>query len=199
MMKLDQYVTGSMIKRLREGLGMTQLQLAESLNVSDKSVSKWETGRGYPDISLLGPLAAALQVSVIELMSGTDVMNTNRSFNMLRTRFHVCPVCGNVILSTGEAVISCHGIVLPALEAEEPDDTHALQVEKSEDEYYVTSAHGMSRSHHLSFIAGVRDNACELVKLYPEGAAEARFKIGRTKWLYYCCNRHGLFRIPVRP
>ena len=199
MMKLDQYVTGSMIKRLREGLGMTQLQLAESLNVSDKSVSKWETGRGYPDISLLGPLAAALQVSVIELMSGTDVMNTNRSFNMLRTRFHVCPVCGNVILSTGEAVISCHGIVLPALEAEEPDDTHALQVEKSEDEYYVTSAHEMSRSHHLSFIAGVRDNACELVKLYPEGAAEARFKIGRTKWLYYCCNRHGLFRIPVRP
>ena len=199
MMKLDQYVTGSMIKRLREGLGMTQLQLAESLNVSDKSVSKWETGRGYPDISLLGPLAAALQVSVIELMSGTDVMNTNRSFNMLRTRFHVCPVCGNVILSTGEAVISCHGIVLPALEAEEPDDTHALQIEKSEDEYYVTSAHEMSRSHHLSFIAGVRDNACELVKLYPEGAAEARFKIGRTKWLYYCCNRHGLFRIPVRP
>ncbi len=90
MMKLDQYVTGSMIKRLREGLGMTQLQLAESLNVSDKSVSKWETGRGYPDISLLGPLAAALQVSVIELMSGTDVMNTNRSFNMLRTRFHSC-------------------------------------------------------------------------------------------------------------
>lgn len=198
-MKLDQYVTGSMIKRLREGLGMTQLQLAESLNVSDKSVSKWETGRGYPDISLLGPLAAALQVSVIELMSGTDVMNTNRSFNMLRTRFHVCPVCGNVILSTGEAVISCHGIVLPALEAEEPDDTHALQVEKSEDEYYVTSAHEMSRSHHLSFIAGVRDNACELVRLYPEGAAEARFKIGRTKWLYYCCNRHSLFRIPVRP
>lgn len=196
---MDQYVTGSMIKRLREGLGMTQLQLAESLNVSDKSVSKWETGRGYPDISLLGPLAAALQVSVIELMSGTDVMNTNRSFNMLRTRFHVCPVCGNVILSTGEAVISCHGIVLPALEAEEPDDTHALQIEKSEDEYYVTSAHEMSRSHHLSFIAGVRDNACELVKLYPEGAAEARFKIGRTKWLYYCCNRHGLFRIPVRP
>ena len=196
---MDQYVTGSMIKRLREGLGMTQLQLAESLNVSDKSVSKWETGRGYPDISLLGPLAAALQVSVIELMSGTDVMNTNRSFNMLRTRFHVCPVCGNVILSTGEAVISCHGIVLPALEAEEPDDTHALQVEKSEDEYYVTSAHEMSRSHHLSFIAGVRDNACELVRLYPEGAAEARFKIGRTKWLYYCCNRHGLFRIPVRP
>lgn len=198
-MKLDQYVTGSMIKRLREGLGMTQLQLAESLNVSDKSVSKWETGRGYPDISLLGPLAAALQVSVIELMSGTDVMNTNRSFNMLRTRFHVCPVCGNVILSTGEAVISCHGIVLPALEAEEPDDTHALQVEKSEDEYYVTSAHEMSRSHHLSFIVGVRDNACELVRLYPEGAAEARFKIGRTKWLYYCCNRHSLFRIPVRP
>ena len=80
---MNKYVNGTMIKRLREGRNMTQSQLAERLNVSDKAISKWETGRGYPDISLIEPLAEALRVSVIELFSGEDVVNTNRSFNML--------------------------------------------------------------------------------------------------------------------
>ncbi len=195
---MDSYVTGVMIKRLREDKRLTQLQLAEMLKVSDKAISKWETGRGYPDISLLEPLASALGVSVIELMSGSDVMNTNRAFNMLRTKFYVCPVCGNVLLGTGEAVISCHGIILPPLEAEEPDDAHQMITEKVEDEYYVTIPHEMSKKHYISFIAAVRDNGCGFIKLYPEGAAEARFKAGRTRWVYYCCNQHGLFKAAVR-
>ncbi|HQD32114.1 MAG TPA: GNAT family N-acetyltransferase, partial [Clostridiales bacterium] len=90
---------------------------------------------------------------MIELMSGEDVVNTNRAFNMLRMKFHVCPICGNVILATGEAVISCHGIVLPALDAETPDDEHRMTVEKIEDEYYAAIDHEMSRKHYISFIA----------------------------------------------
>jgi len=154
---MNQYVTGAMIKRLPENRKMTQSQLAEKLNVSDKSVSKWETGRGYPDISRIEPLAESLGVSVIELMSGEDVVNTNKAFNMLRIKFHICPICGNVILATGEDVISCHGIVLPALDAETPDDQHRLTIEKSEDEYYVVTAHEMSKKHYISFIAAVKE------------------------------------------
>ena len=195
---MNQYVTGAMIKRLREKTKITQLQLAEKLNVSDKSVSKWETGRGYLDISLIEPLAESLGVSVIELMSGEYVVNTNRAFNMLRIKFHICPICGNVILGTGEAVISCHGIVLPVLDAETPDDEHHITIEKIEDEYYVAIAHEMSRKHYISFIAAVKDDGCEIKKLCPEGGAEARFKINRTKWLYYYCNQHGMFRVSVR-
>ena len=195
---MNQYVTGAMIKRLREARGMTQQQLAERVAVSDKTISKWETGRGYPDISLIEPLSAALGVSVIELFSGEDVINTNRSANMLRVKLHVCPLCGNVILSTGEAIVSCCGIVLPALEAEEADEAHPLSVETVEDEYYVTVAHEMSRTHYISFIAAVQDDGYDLRKLYPEGGAEARFKMSRTKYLYYYCNRHGLFKTKVR-
>ena len=195
---MNQYVTGAMIKRLREGRGLTQQQLAERLMVSDKAVSRWETGRGYPDISLVEPLAGALGVSVIELFAGENVVNTNRAFNMLRARLCVCPLCGNVIQSSGEAVVSCCGITLPPLEAEPADDAHPLRLERVEDEYYVTIDHGMSKSHHISFILAVRDDGCELVKLYPEGSAEARFKVARTKRLYYYCNRHGLFCAPVR-
>ncbi len=195
---MNQYITGTMIRRLREEQGITQLQLAEKLNVSDKSISKWENAHGYPDISLIEPLAAALGVSVIELLSGESVVNTNRQFNVLRSKFYVCPICGNVLFSMGESVLSCHGIRLYALEAETPDEAHLPVIEKIEDEYYITFPHEMSKTHYISFVAAVKDNCCELQKLYPEGAAEAHFKISRTRYLYYYCNRHGFYRITLR-
>lgn len=191
---MNQYVTGTMIKRLREGRQLTQQQLAEKLGVSDKAISKWETGRGYPDITLAEPLAAALGVSLIELFSGEDVANTNRSFNMKRIRIHVCPICGNIIQSTGEAVISCCGITLPALEAEAEDDLHHLKIEQVEDEYYVSIHHEMSKTHYISFIIAIQDDGYEIRKLYPEGNAEARFKISRTRSFMYYCNKHSLYQ-----
>ena len=194
---MNRYVTGPMIRRLREAGGLTQLQLAELLHVSDKAVSRWETGRGYPDITLIEPLSAALGVSVMELLAGEDVVNTNKAFNMLRLKLYVCPICGNVIQSTGEAVVSCCGITLPVLEAETADDTHPCAVERVEDEYCVSVSHDMSRTHHISFMAAVQDDGFELRKLYPEGPTEARFRISRTKRLFFYCNRHGLFRIPL--
>ena len=195
---MNQYVTGTMIKRLREGKRMTQYELAGKLGVSDKTVSKWETGRGYPDISLIEPLAETLGVSIIELFSGEDVTNTNRSFKMQRMKFYVCPLCGNIIESTGEAVVSCCGIMLPALEAEPEDDDHHLSFMRVEDEYYVEIAHEMSKTHYISFILALRDDGWEIKKLYPEGSAEGRFKIRGTRSFLYYCNRHGLYRVPVR-
>ena len=195
---MNQYVTGAMIKKLREARKLSQNELAAKLSVSGKAVSKWETGRGYPDITLLEPLSDALGVSVMELLSGKDVTNTNRSCKMERTRFYVCPLCGNILRATGEAVISCCGVTLPPLEAEEPDESHSCAAEMSEDELYLSFPHEMSKAHYLSFVAAVRDNGCEMVKLYPEGGAEARIKAGGVRRLYCYCNRHGLFRLPVR-
>lgn len=194
---MNQYVTGVLIRRLREGRSMTQHQLAEKMMVSDKTISKWENGRGYPDITLVEPLADALGVSIIELFSGENVINTNKAFNMLRMKLHVCPVCGNVILSGGEAVISCCGLCLPALEAEPEDEDHSLRIERVEDEYFVTIPHEMSKTHYISFILAAKDDGVEIRKLYPEGNPEARFKIRRTKHLYWYCNRHGLFKTSV--
>ena len=191
---MNKYVTGAMIKRLRESRKMTQHQLAEKLNISDKAVSKWETGRGYPDIALIEPLAEALGVSVIELFSGEDVVNTNKSHNMLQTKLHVCPICGNIIQSTGDVIVSCCGLVLPTLEAETEDESHLLRVAQVEDECYVTISHEMSKTHYISFILALKDDGYEIKKLYPEGNAEARFKISRTKEILCYCNQHGLFK-----
>lgn len=192
---MDRYVTGAVIRRLRERKRITQEELAEMIHVSGKAVSKWETGQGFPDISLLEPLAQALDISVIELLSGEDIRNMNRSSNMAKARFYVCPVCGNVIMASGEAVVSCCGIKLPPLEPEEADEEHMIHREIVEDEFYVSADHPMTKDHYISFLAAVTDFGIQLVKLYPEGSAAARFKINRVKYLYAYCNRHGLFRI----
>ena len=190
---MDRYVTGAVIRRLRESKKMTQEELAEKIFVSSKAVSKWETGQGFPDISLLEPLSKALEISVIELLSGEDVRNRNRSSHMAKGKFYVCPVCGNVIRTVGEAVVSCCGITLPPLEPEPSEPEHRIRVGIAEDEYYVTVDHPMTREHYISFLAAVSDHGVQFVKLYPEGNAWARFRIDRVAKLYACCNRHGLF------
>ena len=190
---MDQYITGAVIKQLREQRKMTQLELAGVLGVSDKTVSKWETGRGYPDITLLEPIADAFGISVPELISGNKVLNANVAANMLRSKFYVCPVCGNVIHSMGETVVHCHGVQLLPAEAEEADEDHGISIERVEDEYYVRIEHEMSKTHYISFIAALSSDRAQLLKLYPEGNAEARFKINGVRKILYYCNRDGLF------
>ncbi len=194
---MDLYVTGAAIRRLREARGLTQAQLAAMLEVSDKAVSKWETARGLPDISLLEPLSAALGVSVTELLSGDQVTNRNRGANMLRSHFYVCPLCGNVIHAAGQAVVSCCGVTLPPLEAEEPDQAHALTLEPVEDETFLRLDHPMTKTHYISFLACLTGDRCQLVRFYPEGNGECRLRLSRGGVLYYYCNRHGLFRQKV--
>ena len=190
---MNTYVTGATIRQLREKRKLTQAELAERIGVSSKTVSKWETAKGLPDISLLEPLAQALGISVIELMNGEHITNRNISANMLRSKFYVCPVCGNILHSTGNAVVSCCGITLPPLEAEEPDADHAITIENVEDEHFVTIRHPMTKEHFISFVAFVTSDRIQLVKLYPEGNAETRLQLRGMGKIYYFCNRHGLF------
>ena len=194
---MNQYVTGTVIKQLREKNKMTQLQLAEKLGVSDKTVSKWETAKGYPDITLLEPITEAFKISVTELISGNTIHNENISANMLRSKFYVCPVCGNVIHSMGEAAIHCHGIQLTPLEAEPADEHHMAVIERIEDEYYVRIDHSMTKEHYISFVAAASSDDIQIVKLYPEGSAEARFKIRGVRRILFYCNRDGLFMIDL--
>ena len=194
---MNTYVTGATIRQLRENRGMTQAELAEGLGVSSKTVSKWETAKGLPDITLLQPLAQALGVSVIELMDGQPVQNRNVSANMLRSKFYVCPICGNVLHAMGDALLSCCGITLPALEAEEGDEEHVLSLQPVEDEQFLTIAHPMTKEHFISFVAYVTSDQLQLVKLYPEGNAELRLRLRGRGWIYYYCNRHGLYKRKV--
>lgn len=194
---MDLYVTGATIKQLREKKGITQAELADKIGVSSKAVSKWETAKGLPDITLIEPLSKALSVSVMELMSGDTVINKNISSNILRSRFYVCPLCGNIIRSTGEAFVSCCGVTLPPLDAEEADGEHEITIEKVEDEHFVTVSHEMTKTHFISFIAHLTSDRVQFVKLYPEGNAETRLNLRGGGYLYIYCNKHGLIKRKV--
>lgn len=147
---------------------------------------------------MLEPVAKVFSISVAELLSGNEVINNNISANMMRSQFYVCPICGNIVHTMGRSVISCHGIVLPPLEAEETDGMHDISLRKVEDEYFVSVEHEMTKQHYISFMAAVSSDRIQIVKLYPEGNAEARFKINGVRALYFYCNRDGLFVRKIR-
>ncbi|MBR5417420.1 MAG: helix-turn-helix transcriptional regulator [Clostridiales bacterium] len=67
---MDKERTGQLITELRKEKGLTQKQLAEALNVTDKAVSKWERGLSFPDISMLEPISQILDISIMELLAG---------------------------------------------------------------------------------------------------------------------------------
>lgn len=191
------YVTGKTIKNLREKRNFTQRELADKINVSDKTISKWETGKGLPDIGIIKELSEALGVSIAELLTGDLRENENQSANMKKLHFYVCPVCGNLITSIGEGTFSCCGITLPKQEPEDCDENHVIFVETVDNEYCVTMKHPMEKSHYISFLAYVTSDTVVETKLYPEQDISVRFRKQGHGFLYGYCNHHGLFRVRV--
>lgn len=188
------YICGKIIRELRESKNLTQKQLGEIISVSDKTISKWETEKGLPDITLLEPLAGALGVSVAEILSGESITNKNRAGNIKRTKFYVCPVCGNIITAMGEGSFSCCGINLPALSAEKAE-IGSFEIERPENDIFIRFSHPMTKENYVSFAAYITYNGIQIKKLYPEQEAEVRFPFcGKGKVLFFC-NREGLFEI----
>ena len=191
------YVTGKVIKELREKNGLTQKELANQLQVSDKTISKWENERGLPDIGILTDLAKVLKVSVAELLAGNYITNENKAANMNKAIFYVCPICGNVICSLGQGAFSCCGIQLISLDCEEDTLEHEMKIETNENEYYISMKHEMTKQHYISFVAYVTCDSMQLVKLYPEQGCQARFLRKGHGTIYSYCNRHGLMKYKV--
>ncbi len=190
---MDCSKVGGLILRLRKEKGMTQLQLGEAMDLSDKTISKWERGLGCPDVSLLRELSEVLGVNIEKILSGELDPNNADGGNLERVKFYRCPNCGNILTSTGEPEISCCGRRLAALVPKPADETHRLSVESVEDDYYVTFRHEMSKEHYLSFLAYVSCDRVLLVRLYPEQSGEVRFPKMYGGKLFFCCTAHGLW------
>ena len=126
--------------------------------------------------------------------SNPSVANRNTSANMMRCKFYVCPICGNIIHALGDAAINCCGIALSALKAEEIDSAHEFLIENVEDEHFVHVNHDMTKTHYISFLAYITSDRLQMVKLYPEGNAETRLQLRGHGWLYLYCNQHGLMK-----
>ena len=189
--------TGTLLRRLRLERGWTQRQAAELLGVSAQAVSKWERGQGCPDVGMLPRLAKIFGVSVEGILDGDLLPAAPDGGNMKRIKFYVCPVCGNVISSTGMAEISCCGRKLNALKARPADLSHSVSVKAVEGDYYITLEHDMEKQHYITFMAYAVYDRVLLMKLYPEQAAQVRFPRSGHGVLYICCNSHGLFSVSL--
>ena len=199
---MDSNKMGMLLFRLRKEKGLTQKQLAQRMDISDKTISKWERGMGYPDISFLEVLSQIFHVDIDNILSGDLEPNSTQTGNLKKVKFFACPHCGNIVYNTGNADISCCGRKLSNLTAKPADDRHIANVEDSGDEYYITFNHEMSKDHFISFVAYVTHDKIFFLKLYPEQEAAVRLpksfgtRLSKHGGNLYCyCNQHGLWLI----
>ena len=188
---MDQIKTGALIKQLRINSGLTQKQLADSLCVSDKAVSKWECGNGCPDVSLLTALAEVLDTDIQALLSGSIEKNESEKGDMKKLRFYVCRDCGNIITATSDAAVTCCGSRLSPIEAKKADESHQLKD--------ITSDHPMTKEHYISFAAYVSDSSVMMFRQYPEWQVNITIPMYRSGKLVWYCNECGLLCQELRP
>ena len=194
---MDLSKTGILICELRREKGLTQKSIAEKLGICAKTVSKWETGRGFPDISLISELSKIFQVDISRLLDGEMPKIKPEVGNVKRTKFYVCEKCGNLLTSIGNSEIVCCGRKLAMLSAKEPDADHTLNIQGVEDDFYITFHHPMTKEHYISFVSYVRFDRVLTVKLYQEQDGEVRFPQMHGGKICYYCNKHGLFEIKL--
>jgi len=191
---MDCHKVGGLILSLRKEKNMTQKDLADLLNISDKTISKWERGLGCPDVSLLGELSKSLGVNIEKILLGELDPNEEDKGNMKHINFYVCQSCNNVITSTAAISMSCCGRILEPLLSKPENEEHQITVDEIEDDYFIAIRHEMSRDHYIAFIAYISYDRMLFVKLYPEQAAEVRFPKMYGGPLYTYCTRHGLWK-----
>ena len=190
---MDNAKIGKLIYTLRKEKGMTQLQLAERLYISDKTVSKWERGLGCPEVSLLSELSNVFHVDLSEMLQGQLSSNRILGGNMKRCKIYVCQNCGNLITALTDTSISCCGKRLLPLEWKKAEETEKLSVEQIECDYFISTDHEMTKEHYISFVALITGDTVMVRKQYPEWNLQVRiprFARGRLVWY---CTQHGLF------
>ena len=195
---MDLVKNGELLRRLRKEKNLTQKELAEKLGIVPKTVSKWETAHGFPDVSMLSALADIFGVNERSLLAGYLSENQVETGNPKRTQFYVCPYCGSTFQGIGNSQITCCGKALLPLKANPMDDEHAPTFTEVENDFYVEFSHEMSKAHYIRFVAYVGFDRVLTLPLYPEQDCAVRIpRVYGGKIVYYC-NQHGLFEYPLR-
>ena len=142
---------GKLLCDLRKAKGLTQKQVADKLGIVPKTVSKWETGHGFPDVSTVSALADILGVSEKTILSGDLEQNLESANNMKRTKFYVCPCCGSFMHANMISVTD--SVMHLDCQWQQPFAVPFKEL-----------AHGENRQQELSFI---KDIDIESRKLHP--------------------------------
>lgn len=184
---------GMLISQLRKNKNITQKQLADKLNISDRTISKWERGGGIPDISLLSDVADFFDITIETLLNGEILSNDFIGGNMKKTRYYICKTCGNIVVSTGDVAVLCCDKKMTEETPQKALDSDKFSVEEVENDWYITSNHAMTKEHYISFVSFATGARLEIIKQYPEWNLQARIQKREHGTLYWYCTKHGLF------
>lgn len=190
--------TGRLLTRLRKELGLTQKELGERLQVSDRTISKWERGVGLPDVFLLKEIAKVFGVEIEGILTGELFEQEKNGGNMKKMTFFVCDHCGSIYWGTGKGEFTCCGRKQSALIAQKMEGCHEAKIEEMDGEWYVSFDHEMSKEHFITFVAWVNIDRVTVVRLYPEQSGAVRLPKGRRGTLYLGCSQDGLFEKIVK-
>ncbi|PIC80612.1 XRE family transcriptional regulator [Sporosarcina sp. P18a] len=190
---MDTSKVGELIYTLRKEKGFTQKQLADQMNISDRTISKWERGYGCPDVTLLSNLSKLLGVNIENILDGEILSNEFIGGNMKKSKYFVCPSCNNIVLATGNITLSCCGRKLEALQAKKASDEEKLTIEEVDNERFISSDHPMTKDHYISFIAFATGDHVQIIKQYPEWSFQTRLPLRKHGTLLWYDTQFGLF------
>ena len=190
---MDNRKVGELIYHLRKEKQLTQKQLADQMNISDRTISKWERGYGCPDVTLLPSLSTLLGVNIENILNGELSSNEFVGGNMKKSNYFVCPSCNNFVLATGDITLSCCGRKLEPLEAQKATDEEKLSIEEIDHEWFISSDHSMTKDHYISFIAFATGDQVQIIKQYPEWSFQTRLPKRKHGKLFWYDTQFGLF------
>jgi len=194
---MDLLKNGRLLRQLRREKGLTQQELAQRIGVVSKTVSKWETGKGFPDVSILPALSDVFNVSERSLLDGCLSENTVRAVSLNRIKFYICPYCGSILQGFGEQQVSCCGKRLTPLK-KKSDEMHSLKISVVENDLYIEFNHDMTKEHYIRFVCYIGYDRVLFLPLYPEQDCSVRIPRAYHGKIVYCCNQHGLFEYNVK-
>ncbi|QQK08787.1 helix-turn-helix domain-containing protein [Miniphocaeibacter halophilus] len=185
---------GELIYNLRKEKGLTQKNIADKLNISNKTVSKWERGLGCPDIALWNDLSEMLNIDISQMMTGELSLNKKDIGKISRIRFYTCPNCKNILTSTGEATIFCCGRKLDPLIPKKNEFVN-VKIKITDVEYYITTDHEMNRKSYILFAAYVKNDNVFIRRMYPEQSPNFRIPYTPNGKLYIYSTKFGFLNI----
>ncbi len=184
---------GQIILALRQEKGLTQKQLGDQLNVSNKTISKWERGLGLPDISIVPELSNLLGVDIYNLLTGDVSASDTVMGNMKNSQFYVCPTCQNISLCTGAAEITCCGKKLTAQALKKAEESNQLSIQDMKTDWFITSSHPMTKENYISFVAFLTGDRIQMMKQYPEWNLNVHIPKSGHGMLIWYSTKQGLF------
>ena len=189
---MDYEGLGAELRKLRWEKGWTQKEVADLLGVTDKAVSKWERGLGYPDVTYLPLLAEIFQVDLICLLQGDLGPGEQEGGNMKKLKYYVCPTCGGLHMCSGRAEVICCGRKLSPLEPKKAEEGERLTVEEVENDWFITGNCPMRKDDYISFVALATGEQLFVIRQYPEWDLQVRIPGRRHGMLLWYGEKQGL-------